>query len=657
MAPLVPVLIALAAGIVIDREADPLETSAWITLMLGSITVACLGLHDEIASSLGVLLAVLALGGGWHHFWWNDRLLDDLSESVTERPRPVWVRGVVTEQMGLRTSAELRPRRSGPRGDPDGSGAHRDLRRHAVAHGLRSRQPDRRRRSDRRARGRTGRGGGAARADLRAAQPRRVRSPGVSSSPGNPPAARRGQSIGTVSRPAGNPLAMDAMAGRPPRLESRAACGPARPAHRAAGGGLDPRSARGHRSGDQRRLRADRYDSPAGHLGFAAPGAGPVLESALPLRPRSPSPGLSRRRTRDPGLFGARRLCRLGGSFRRHDAGLLPGRRRQPARPAGQYPGDGGAGDAGLEPVLPLRCRLPALLPGHRRLDLAGAQGAARRPRPGRIHRVRGTEDSAADRRAGAAIRARVAATPAADRRRNRSGYHRLGSRLAGCPSAGGPAIPSRLADRSSSEHPPDSADLDWRSFWEPPGSASACSGLRWASCPSGPRTSSCRSPRRSCAGALPRAGDIGSWPVPPRAGSLPFTGSGAGRGRRVGRNARAGEDAPATVAGGSLVCRGSFHGPWLAVRSLRALRVHDRRRPACRRAWSGGRSSPGRRPYAPVRLRSHGRSASRASDHRPGALEPGHHQAGPGLSSATPTRTITTRFPTCWIGSGSARW
>ena len=112
MAPLVPVLIALAAGIVIDRVADPLETGEWVTLVLGSVTVTCLSLHHEIVSSLGVLVAVLALGGGWHHFWWNDRVLDDLSESVSERPRPVWVRGVVTEQMGLRTSENYGP------GDP-----------------------------------------------------------------------------------------------------------------------------------------------------------------------------------------------------------------------------------------------------------------------------------------------------------------------------------------------------------------------------------------------------------------------------------------------------------------------------------------------------------------------------------------------------------
>ena len=62
MVPLVPALVALAAGIAIDRVADPLDTGTWITLMLGSLTVAFLGLLDEVASSLGVLAAILALG-------------------------------------------------------------------------------------------------------------------------------------------------------------------------------------------------------------------------------------------------------------------------------------------------------------------------------------------------------------------------------------------------------------------------------------------------------------------------------------------------------------------------------------------------------------------------------------------------------------------
>ena len=53
-----------------------------------------------------------------------------------------------------------------------------------------------------------------------------------------------------------------------------------------------------------------------------------------------------------------------------------------------------------------------------------------------------------------------MAATFAVGGRRNRSGGHRLGRRLAGCPSARGTEVPSRLADRGASEHPADSLDL-----------------------------------------------------------------------------------------------------------------------------------------------------------------------------------------------------
>jgi competence protein ComEC len=113
IAPLVPLLLALAAGIVIDRSLDPCETGTWITLALASITVSCLGLRREPASSLGLFTAVLALGGAWNHFWWNDRPPDDLSWSVAETPRPAWVRGVVSETLGVRASAGYGP------GEPD----------------------------------------------------------------------------------------------------------------------------------------------------------------------------------------------------------------------------------------------------------------------------------------------------------------------------------------------------------------------------------------------------------------------------------------------------------------------------------------------------------------------------------------------------------
>ena len=80
------VLIALSAGIVIDRYLDPFETAAWINLALASITVACLGLRRAWLSSVGLATAILAIGGGWHHYRWNELAADDLSPGASEMP-------------------------------------------------------------------------------------------------------------------------------------------------------------------------------------------------------------------------------------------------------------------------------------------------------------------------------------------------------------------------------------------------------------------------------------------------------------------------------------------------------------------------------------------------------------------------------------------
>jgi competence protein ComEC len=99
------VLVALCSGIAIDRHLDPFETSRWITLTLASITVACLGLRRALLSSVALLAAILAIGGGWHHYRWNELAADDLSWGASETPRPAWARGVIIELLGTRTSA------------------------------------------------------------------------------------------------------------------------------------------------------------------------------------------------------------------------------------------------------------------------------------------------------------------------------------------------------------------------------------------------------------------------------------------------------------------------------------------------------------------------------------------------------------------------
>ncbi len=113
MAPMALVLTALAAGIMIDRRLDPCDTSTWITLVLLSITVACVGLRRHWLSTAALFTAILATGGGWHHYRWNELATDDLSCGAGAIPRPAWARGVIGEHLGTRTSEGYGP------GDPE----------------------------------------------------------------------------------------------------------------------------------------------------------------------------------------------------------------------------------------------------------------------------------------------------------------------------------------------------------------------------------------------------------------------------------------------------------------------------------------------------------------------------------------------------------
>jgi len=102
VAPLVPLVAALAFGIVMDRYVEPYNTKTWVSLALASGTIAGLTVRHFSICCPALLAAFAAMGGGWHHSCWSDLAADDLARSVTETPEPAWVRGVVREALGLR---------------------------------------------------------------------------------------------------------------------------------------------------------------------------------------------------------------------------------------------------------------------------------------------------------------------------------------------------------------------------------------------------------------------------------------------------------------------------------------------------------------------------------------------------------------------------
>ena len=102
IAPLAPLVAAMAAGIIADRWLEPCETKVWVTIALVLGAIAALTTRHTSVFYVAMLAAISAIGGGWHHHRWSDQSADDLARSVTETPRPAWVRGVVSEARGLR---------------------------------------------------------------------------------------------------------------------------------------------------------------------------------------------------------------------------------------------------------------------------------------------------------------------------------------------------------------------------------------------------------------------------------------------------------------------------------------------------------------------------------------------------------------------------
>jgi hypothetical protein len=98
-APLAPLAFSASVGVVVDRFVDPFSTFVWALMTLGAAILAVLAWRLSKASALAIVLAFVALGGGWHHYWWSDLAPDDLARAdwASTGRRPCWVKGVTVE--------------------------------------------------------------------------------------------------------------------------------------------------------------------------------------------------------------------------------------------------------------------------------------------------------------------------------------------------------------------------------------------------------------------------------------------------------------------------------------------------------------------------------------------------------------------------------
>lgn len=95
-APLLPIAMAAAVGVVADRYGSPFGTPAWAAVAGVLAALALLG-RSRGWGLAALFLSFAALGGGWHHHRWTDLAADDLARSDFGEGRPAWVRGVLVE--------------------------------------------------------------------------------------------------------------------------------------------------------------------------------------------------------------------------------------------------------------------------------------------------------------------------------------------------------------------------------------------------------------------------------------------------------------------------------------------------------------------------------------------------------------------------------
>ena len=111
IAPLAPVALAAALGVLVDARLVGLSSPTWAAASVAGLGIALAVGRRSGAGSVALMAGIAALGGGWHHYWRVDMAPDDLARGDRATPRPAWVRGVLIEV------PEFEPGRTRP-GDP-----------------------------------------------------------------------------------------------------------------------------------------------------------------------------------------------------------------------------------------------------------------------------------------------------------------------------------------------------------------------------------------------------------------------------------------------------------------------------------------------------------------------------------------------------------
>jgi competence protein ComEC len=110
VAPMMAPAIAMAAGVVLDRLTGGCGTTVWALIAVVGAVLAVFEAWGRRSSLIGLVVAFVGIGGGWHHHRWFRLPGDDLARGVASvaEHRPAWLRGVVVETPIFRPDTERR---------------------------------------------------------------------------------------------------------------------------------------------------------------------------------------------------------------------------------------------------------------------------------------------------------------------------------------------------------------------------------------------------------------------------------------------------------------------------------------------------------------------------------------------------------------------